>query len=78
MIIKSPPHKPAFCDPVSPWHYWFAWRPVFTWDGRFVWLRTVLRRKMQKKLHLNGPDQQWFEYHRQDGYAKDDAEGSKQ
>lgn len=28
----------------TPWHQWFAWRPVFTDDRGWVWLRRVWRR----------------------------------
>lgn len=26
------------------WHQWFAWFPVATQDGYFIWLRRVWRR----------------------------------
>ena len=28
------------------WHEWFAWRPVSTVTGHYVWLERVSRRKM--------------------------------
>ena len=28
----------------TPWHQWFAWRPAFTDDRGWVWLRRVWRR----------------------------------
>ena len=28
----------------TPWHEWFAWRPVFTDDRGWVWLRRIWRR----------------------------------
>ena len=31
--------RPMFGDPIGEWHQWFAWRPVFTYDRRLVWLR---------------------------------------
>lgn len=29
---------------LTKWHYWFAWWPVETHDGRYVWLEGVARR----------------------------------
>lgn len=50
-------YEPAFMfmDPIGPWHDWFAWRPVRTYDERWVWLRTVRRRRFQTKAYLDGP-----------------------
>lgn len=28
------------------WHSWFAWYPVDTVDGMFVWFQTVQRRQV--------------------------------
>lgn len=64
-------HKPKFGFPVGPWHVWFAWHPVWTWDGRLTWLRTVKRRLIQKHDHM--PTEcpcDWWEYERQDGYVE--------
>jgi hypothetical protein len=69
MHVDTPGHKPMFGYPVGPWHWWFAWYPVRTWDGRMTWLRKVKRRLVQKNLHLSGPPADWFEYHRCDGYC---------
>ena len=30
-------------------HYWFAWRPVKTEEGYWVWLEYVIRRKIRGK-----------------------------
>lgn len=51
---------PLFGDPIGPWFRWFAWRPVFTTDRGWRWLRPVWRRRYQAKLHLPGPVTQWF------------------
>ena len=61
--------SPLFGDPVSPWHFWFAWRPVFTWDRRFVWLHRIHRRLIQKHQYLStGGNDQWWQYHFESGY----------
>jgi len=54
--------SPLFGEPIGPWHKWFAWRPVRTYDGRIVWGRYVLRRRIQKKLHLHRGLEQWWQY----------------
>lgn len=46
------PHAYEFRDIVGPFHRWFAWKPIRTWDGRFVWLRTVWRARTQTKDYL--------------------------
>ena len=53
---------PMFGSPVAPWHRWFAWRPVDTADRGYVWLRVIWRRRIQKKLHLDGPIDLWWQY----------------
>jgi hypothetical protein len=49
----------------TAWHSWFAWRPVRTLHGDYVWLETVLR-KGWKVLIANGdgqPETMWhWEY----------------
>ena len=62
-------HTPMFGDPVAPWHLWFAWFPVRTWDGRLVWLSKVKRRLIQKHTYLSGPSYDWWEYERGDNYV---------
>ena len=42
-------------------HKWFAWRPVTTYDGRLVWLKTVWRRRYQTKDFLDGPMLTWWQ-----------------
>jgi len=61
--------EPYFGDPIGPWHPWFAWRPVRTFDGRWTWLRTVKRRRIQLKPHLDGGMPQWWQYRRDHGKA---------
>lgn len=29
---------------ILPWHIWFAWRPVKTVSGEYVWLKKIYRR----------------------------------
>lgn len=53
--------RPMFGDPIGPWHRWFAWLPVRTYDGRRVWLRTIWRRGIQLHGHLPGPGF-WWQY----------------
>lgn len=55
---------PAFCyaDRVGPPRRWFAWRPVKTFDGCWVWLRFIVRFRMQKKEYLPGSDYPWWAY----------------
>ena len=54
---------PTFGDPIGPWRLWFAWRPVWTFDGVWCWLRPVLRRRIQKHDYLDGPPLvQWWQY----------------
>jgi hypothetical protein len=62
--------RPQFGFPVAPWHLWFAWRPVRTFDGRWVWLRTVRRRLIQKHDYLpqGGPDS-WWQFRYDGGYS---------
>ena len=69
MKLVEPTVKPLFGIPVSPWRWWFAWRPVVTWDGRLCWLVPVMRRLIQKSLYLDGPDFSWSEYHFPWGYV---------
>ena len=38
MKIKLSPEKESL------WGHWFAWHPVFTQDGYFVWLERVKRK----------------------------------
>ena len=54
---------PQFGSFVGPWRPWFAWLPVQSWDGRWIWLRAVLRRRVLKNASLSdlgGADQWWL------------------
>jgi len=51
-----------FGSPIGPWHKWFAWRPVFTYDRRFVWMKTVWRQAIQKHDYLDGGRDFWFRF----------------
>lgn len=53
---------PEFGLPVGPWHRWFAWRPVLTYDQRLVWFRSLSRRCIQKHNYLDGGAEFWFQY----------------
>jgi hypothetical protein len=54
--------QPRFGNPVGPWHNWFAWKPVQTYDMRWVWLRRVRRRCIQKHEYLTGGADFWWQY----------------
>lgn len=36
-------------EPSREWERWLAWHPIFTGDGAFVWMETVVRRWDDKK-----------------------------
>ena len=55
--------EPLFGSPISPWHRWFAWRPVRTYDRGWRWLVPLWRRRYQTKLNLPGPTDRWFGYY---------------
>ena len=71
MKFSTPNHRPLFGTPIAPWHWWFSWHPVGTWDGRIVWLVPVMRRRIQKHSYLTGPDFNWWEYHFIYGYVEE-------
>lgn len=56
--------KPLFADPITDWMPWFAWRPVRTWEGEWVWWKWIERRLCQNHSWLYGPSalDQWFQY----------------
>lgn len=58
--------KPRFGFPISDWHRAFAWWPVRTFDGRRVWLRSVMRRRYHEHEYLTHPGHagmdQWWVY----------------
>lgn len=54
--------KPQFGDPVGDPHLWFAWKPVRTFDRRFVWLRKVYRQAVFKHQYLRGGSDWWYRY----------------
>lgn len=51
-----------FGAPIGPWHRWFAWRPIRTYDGRGMWLRRVERRRIQIHDYIAAPLDQWWQY----------------
>lgn len=58
--MKDP--KPIFGDAIGPWRPWFAWYPVESFDGVWMWLRTVGRRRIQKHEYLYGGADFWWQY----------------
>jgi hypothetical protein len=64
MRQTEPNPLPLFGDPVGPWHDWFAWFPVRTYDDQLCWLRLVRRRRIQAHHYLSGPcPSAWWQYH---------------
>lgn len=59
----EPNPQMRFADPVGPWHDYFAWWPVRTYDQRLVWLRWCRRRCLQKKQFLDGGSDFSWQYH---------------
>ena len=53
---------PIFGYPLTDWYTWFAWHPVDTVDRGWRWLVPVQRRRIQKKLNLDGGADQWFQH----------------
>lgn len=51
---------PVFGDFIGVWHRWFAWHPIQTYDRRWVWLRRVWRRGVQKHHYLLGGGEFWW------------------
>lgn len=41
--------RPA--EPVPPWHWWFAWHPVRTWSGDWLWMRWIHRTLVERHSH---------------------------
>jgi hypothetical protein len=54
--------EPRFGSPIGPWHKWWAWRPVHSYDRRLIWLRPCWRRCIQKHNYLDGGGEFWFQY----------------
>lgn len=44
---------PMFGTPIGPWHEWFAWKPVRSFDGRFLFLQKIMRRRCQLHEYLD-------------------------
>lgn len=62
MTTDNDHYSPAFGEPVTDWHRWFAWRPVETVDRGWRWLRPLWRRRVQKHSYLPGPIDFWFQH----------------
>lgn len=56
------PALPYFGNVISDWHRWFTWFPVQTFDGRWRFLRSCRRRRVQLKPHLDRGLSQWWQY----------------
>lgn len=56
--------SPRFGFPITDWHKAFAWRPVRTFDGRWVWLPPVMRRRyhLHDYLDQSAGSDQWSIY----------------
>lgn len=61
--MSDPNPKMMFGDPIGPWHDWFAWFPIRTYDQRFAWFRWVRRQSVQKHQYLTGGADFWWRYH---------------
>lgn len=60
MANEIPP--PMFGNVAGPWRRCFAWLPTRLFDGTWVWLRTIRRRRIQLKSYLQGGPDQWWQY----------------
>ena len=54
--------SPLFGSPIGPWHRYFAWYPVDTFDRGWKWLRAVERRRIQRHVYLDGGADRWWQY----------------
>ena len=52
--------NPLYGDVVGPYHRWFAWYPVNTWNCGWRWFRPVYRRRVQLKEHLPPSGSDWW------------------
>ncbi len=52
--------NPFYGDVVGPYHRWFAWHPVNTWNCGWQWLRMVYRRRVQLKDYLPPSAHPWW------------------
>lgn len=51
-----------FGEPAGKPFLWFAWYPVKTQAGQWVWMRTVGCVQITKKSWLDGPDWTFYAY----------------
>ncbi len=61
-VRMSDAYEPMFGRPVGPWRRWWAWYPVRSFDGWWLWLRPVWARRIQSHTHLPGPMTWWWQY----------------
>ncbi|ASR80621.1 hypothetical protein SEA_JORDAN_68 [Arthrobacter phage Jordan] len=54
--------EPAFGRPITGWWKTFAWKPLWTVDRGWVWLRVVRRRRIAKHDYLDGGPDFWDQY----------------
>lgn len=60
--VKVPDPKPMFGFPIGPWHDYFAWWPVKTYDNRTIWFQWVKRRCIQANDWIDTRQEHWFQY----------------
>jgi hypothetical protein len=54
--------EPLYGKPIGPWRRHFPLVPCRTFDGLLVWLRPMVKRRIQTHAHLPGPTDQWWQY----------------
>lgn len=59
-VVKFLAYK--FGSPAGRPFEWFAWRPIKTQSGQWVWLQIVICLKVSKHTYLDGPDWEFFAY----------------
>lgn len=62
--MKHWPDVYSFGTPIGPVFKWFAWYPVRTWWGKWVWMETVMVSRIIKEAHLDGADWVFWSYER--------------
>lgn len=52
---------PLFGTPVNDWYRTWAWKPVFTIDRGYIWMRPYWRRRVHKHQYLHGGSDFWWQ-----------------
>ncbi|QED11181.1 hypothetical protein SEA_ZARTROSA_69 [Arthrobacter phage Zartrosa] len=55
-------YLPKFGRPITGWWRVFAWRPIWTVDRGWVWLRVVHRRRIHLLDYLDDGPRWWFQH----------------